>query len=127
MNTGNKPSGSSTLPKYVATAGVTLLLLTPLTASADHNRQDVVGALAGAAAVYVLIDTLDDDTGHYRGHRKHWSHHRHHGYHDHRWHHALHKRHHGKRHGYRHHGYYGGPHRYNHPPVRREQHGRYYR
>ena len=39
MKTGNTTSGSS-LPKYLATAGVTILLMTPLTGSVDSNFQN---------------------------------------------------------------------------------------
>ncbi|MEE4281994.1 MAG: hypothetical protein V2I41_08615 [Pseudomonadales bacterium] len=124
MNTDTKRSNTPTLPKYLAAAGITLLLMAPLTASADHDRHDVVEVLAGAAVAYLIIDALDDDSRYHRRHRDHYAHDRHYKqrhhdrhyqrhHHDryykgrhhakHKRHYAKHKRHHRqhKRHGYK--------------------------
>jgi hypothetical protein len=112
MNTDTKRSNTPTLPKYLAAAGITLLLMAPLTASADHDRHDVVEVLAGAAVAYLIIDALDDDSRYYRRHSDHYAYDRHYkqNHHDrhyngrhhvkhkrhhpkHKWHHAKHKRH----------------------------------
>jgi len=74
MNTDTKRLNTASLPKYLAAAGITLLLMTPLTASANHERHDIVEVLAGAAVAYLIIDSLDDDSRHYRRHRDHYSH-----------------------------------------------------
>jgi hypothetical protein len=115
MNTDTKRFNTSSLTKYLAAAGVTLLLMAPLTASADHQRHDIVEVLAGAAVAYLIIDSLDDDNRHYRRHRDHYSYDRHYkqryhnrydkrGHYDRHFkgrHHAKHKRH------YRQHKSYG--------------------
>lgn len=77
MNTDMKRSNNPSLPKIFAAAGITLLLITPLTASADHERHDIVEVLAGAAVAYLIIDSLDDDNRHYRRHRDHYAYDRH--------------------------------------------------
>jgi len=112
MNTDTKRLNTPSLPKYLAAAGITLLLMTPLTASADHDRHDVVEVLAGAAVAYLIIDSLDHDDRYYRRHTDHYSYDRHYkrGHHDRHYnrhykgrHHAKHKRHHRqhKRYGYK--------------------------
>ena len=117
MNTDTKRLNIPSLPKYLAAAGVTLLLMTPLTASADHERHEIVEVLAGAAVAYLIIDSLDNDDRYYRRHTDHYSHDRHYtrrhhvrhynrGHHDRHFkgrHHAKYKRQHGqyKRHGYK--------------------------
>lgn len=77
MNIDTKRSNTPSLPKYLAAAGITLLLMTPLTASADHERHDIVEVLAGAAVAYLIIDSLDDDNRYYRRHSDHYAHGRH--------------------------------------------------
>ncbi|MCR9262390.1 MAG: hypothetical protein NXH95_21975 [Pseudomonadaceae bacterium] len=121
MNTDTKRLNNPSRPKFLAAAGITLLLMTPLTASADHQRHDIVEVLAGAAVAYLIIDSLDDDNRHYRRHRDHYAYDRHYKrghdryykgrYHD-RYYkgrqHAKHKRHY-RQHGR--HGYKGGDYR----------------
>ena len=78
MNTDNRRSNTPSLPKYLAAAGITLLLMTPLAASADHERHEIVEVLAGAAVAYLIIDSLDDDDNrYYRRHVDHYSYDRH--------------------------------------------------
>ena len=110
MQTSNPRPNSKTLPKFAAAAGITLLLMTPLTASADHERHDIVQALAGAAVVYLLIDSLEDDHRHIRDHRERRHHHRYRAHHRDHWKHAKHKRQHREHHRHnrydRHRGYH---------------------
>lgn len=120
MNTDMKRSNTLSVPKYVAAAGITLLLMTPLTASANHERHEIVEVLAGAAVAYLIIDSLHDDDRHYRRHTDRYAHDRHYkrghdrhyrGRHHDRYykgrHHAKHKRQYRqyKRHGYQHRSY----------------------
>jgi hypothetical protein len=110
MNTRTKRSNNPALPKVLATAGITLLLMTPLTASADHERHDIVEVLAGAAVAYLIIDALDDNDRYYRRHTDHYAHDRHYKRHHHdRYckprHHAKHKREHRQHRRYERHGY----------------------
>ncbi len=71
----------SSTPRWVAAAALAISLLIPLSARADHERNQTIEIIAGVAVAYALLDaagTFDDDR-------------RHHRY---------------KRHGYRHDGYY---------------------
>ena len=68
-------------PRWVAAAALAISLLIPLSARADHERNQTFEIIAGAAVVYALFDAagaFDDDRHHHRH----------------------------KRHGYRHDGYY---------------------
>ena len=101
MNTDTKRSNTPTLPKYLAAAGVTLLLMAPLTASADHDRHNVAEVLAGAAVAYLIIDSLHNDDRYYRRHTDRYAHDRHYQRHHHDRHykgrhHAKHNRHYAK-------------------------------
>jgi hypothetical protein len=105
MKATDKSPIRSAAPKFFAAAGIALVLMTPLTASANHDEHDIVDALIGAAVVYTIIETLDDHDDRYeRRHRKYRAHHRGYG---------------------RHHDYHGGYHRrYAHHP-RPRHHAKY--
>ncbi len=109
MNISTKRLNGTALPKVLATAGITLLLMTPLTASANHDRHDVVEVLAGAAVAYLIIDALDDDR-YDRRHRDHYARDHHYKRHHHdryckdRYH-GKHKRKHREHRKYERHGY----------------------
>lgn len=77
---------SSSVPRWLATAAVAISLLIPLSARADHDRNQTLEIIAGAAIAYAIFDaagTFDDDRRHHKYNR--------HGYH---------------RYGYEHDGYY---------------------
>jgi len=114
------------IPKWAAAAAVALSLLIPLSASANHERNQTVDILVGAAVAYALFEVaggFDDHrykrhgyqhdryyrNDHYRKHNRHAKAHRHHKRHDGRgYRNKHHKKHHNKhrRHGDRYYAYH---------------------
>ena len=132
MNTDTKRFNTPSLTKYLAAAGVTLLLMTPLTASADHQRHDIVEVLAGAAVAYLIIDSLDDDNRHYRRHKDRYAHDRRYkqSHHDRRYKQRYHNRYDKRGHHDRHYkGRYHAKHKRQHKRYgyKDRSHNRYYR
>ena len=65
------------IPKWAATATVTLGLLVPLSASANHERNQTVDILLGAAVAYALFEVAGgfDDNRHHHRYKRHGYHH----------------------------------------------------
>ena len=115
MNTFRHPMTSGAMPKWATAAVVGFTLMIPLSASANHERNQALELVVGAAIAYAIFDAvgdIDDDR-----HDRRYSNHRYHddrynrhdqyrGHKRHRRAHAEHRRH--DRHGYRnkkHNGY----------------------
>jgi hypothetical protein len=115
MNIINDPLTTGALPKWVAAAAVAISLMIPLSASANHERNEALELVVTAAIAYAIFDAVGDfdDERYYRRHSNHRYHDDHYNRHDRYRGHKRHHRAHGKhrrhdRHGYRnkkHNGY----------------------